>query len=172
MSLLERAVTALTPLVDDVYVSVRSGQEGDSLRARYRHIVDAEGLSGPGGGILSAHLHCPDAAWLVLACDMPLVATGLLERLLAARGHGADAIAWRGADGAVEQLCALYEPVTLAAFLAQVRVGGSASPREWLAGSTITVLERPAGLSLAGANTPAEFARLKAAQPQTGKLDG
>ncbi len=160
--LLDRAIAALTPLVREVHVSVRVLAYGDDPRAGYRQIADAAGMAGPGGGILSAHLCDPSAAWLVVACDMPLLDSELLQSLLDARGAAVEAVAWRAGAGGAEPLCALYEPVTLAAFLAHVAAGGNASPRDWLATRPVALLEQPAGSRLSGANTPGEFDRLRA----------
>ena len=81
-----------------------------------------------------------------------------LDRLLAARAPEAAATAWSfGGEDGVEPLCAIYEPVTLAAFLAHVSAGGGSSPRAWLESVQTHRLTQPSGVMLDGANTPAEF---------------
>ena len=91
-SLLDRAAAALAPLVTDVYVSIRQAQQEDALLSAYPLIVDAEGFAGPAAGVLSAHQRYPHAAWLVVACDMPLVNARLLKQLPDAREPGAEAV--------------------------------------------------------------------------------
>ena len=54
----------------------------ESLRGRFALLADvAEGI-GPAAGILAAHSAYPDTAWLVVACDMPLVTPELLAVLI------------------------------------------------------------------------------------------
>src|SRR5487761_1295218 len=79
---LERAVELLTPLVERVFVSIRPDQAGDPLRARFAQIVDSGEAEGPIAGIIAAQTRHPDAAWLVLACDLPLLEPRTLEHLL------------------------------------------------------------------------------------------
>src|SRR5512134_3524254 len=55
-----------------VYISCRKEQAA-SLRGPWPLIPDAFGPVGPAGGILSAMEAVPQTAFLVIACDMPLV---------------------------------------------------------------------------------------------------
>ena len=72
-SQLETAWALLAPRVSDRFVSVRPDQVGDPVRAQHPQIVDGpEGL-GPAAGILAAQRAHPQAAWLVLACDLPFL---------------------------------------------------------------------------------------------------
>jgi len=157
-TMLERAVAQLLTLISDVHVSVRAR---DPLREQFNCIEDTVAVRGPAAGILSAHRHYPQCAWLVLACDMPGVDAGVLEQLLAARSSAHAATCWQGEDGQAEPLCAVYEPATLAAFLRAVAAGGSASPRDWLAQSEINLLSPPASGVLRSANTPEEWQQLR-----------
>ena len=160
--MLTRAAELLAHELEDVRVSVRADQVDDAIRSRHDLVEDQlEGI-GPAAGILSAHLEQPDCAWLVIACDMPLLNASLISELLAARDAGFDATAWASADdGAPEPLCSIYEPGTLAACLAQVRSGGSPSPRSWLANARIRLLDSPGPDLLNSANTQAELEQMK-----------
>lgn len=153
-SLLQRAVAQLQAHTAEVYVSVR---KRDPLRDAYRCIVDRVDLRGPAAGLLSAHDEFPDSAWLVVACDMPLVGTQLLQELVGQRDPDAPATCWRGQDGRPEPLCTVYEPATLAAFQQFVLAGGSASPRDWLAQISPRVLQTPDPGRLQSANTPQDW---------------
>jgi molybdopterin-guanine dinucleotide biosynthesis protein A len=161
VSLLERAVATLTQCVDQVFVSISALQATDTARSCYAVIEDRfEGI-GPAAGILSAHLHAPKAAWLVIACDMPLLDVSSIRRLIRARVADQDATAWASADASVpEPLCAIYEPGTLAAFLDLVSVGGDPSPRAWLEAARTHLLPEPRPEVLDGTNTREEFALL------------
>jgi molybdopterin-guanine dinucleotide biosynthesis protein A len=160
-SFLQRAVRLLSSALGEVYVSISPGQVDDALRAQYACIEDRLTDTGPAAGILSAHMYKPDSAWLVLACDMPLLDADSVARLLAERDSAHEAVVWCGADGAgPEPLCALYEPVTLAAFLEHVQKGGSTSPRAWLANRNVRQLEPAEPDRLLGANTREEVTAL------------
>ena len=84
-SQLERAVELAAKYLPEVFVSVRAGQAADPSRARYPLIVDSVPGEGPIVGIRSALAARPEAAWLVLACDLPFLSDAALSQLLAER---------------------------------------------------------------------------------------
>ena len=92
---LERAMALLTPLVARAYVSVRRDQTADPVRARFAQIEDALEEVGPIAGILAAQARHPEAAWLVLACDLPFLDALTLAHLIAARDAAGIATAYR-----------------------------------------------------------------------------
>lgn len=116
---------------------------------------------GPMGGILSAMMTHPEAAWLVVACDLPLLNTLTLEYLLQHRKPSKLATAFRSNhDGLPEPLCAVYEPrirSRLLRFLGQ----GYACPRKVLLNSEIQILNLPHPRALDNANFPADYQELK-----------
>ena len=66
----------------------------------------------------------PDAAWLVLACDLPLLDQQTLGHLLRSRRRERQATAYRSShDGLPEPLCAIYEPSSREAIRAYVASG-------------------------------------------------
>lgn len=159
---LTRAHALLTPLVSRCHVSVRRSQFDDPLRAGFPCIVDRHDDIGPAAGILAAHAFDATTAWLVVACDLPLLDAQTLLHLCLARVPGSDAVAYRDAvSGTVEPLCAIWEPAACRA-LAQSLAAGDASlcrvlervRTRWLC------LETPE--ALANANTPDDLARLLA----------
>jgi molybdopterin-guanine dinucleotide biosynthesis protein A len=157
-SMLSRAVAMLEQVIDKVYVSVNAGQGDDPLRSEYPLIPDRFKDIGPAAGLLSAHLYSPESAWLVTACDMPLLNEAALLHLLDSRRPEMAATAWAAEDSSgPEPLCAIYEPGTLAAFLEQVTAGGNPSPRSWLSGAQVHMLVTPGQSVLNSANTPEEF---------------
>ena len=131
---LERAMTLLAPHVVRAYVSVRADQGAEPLRARFPQIADTQENIGPIAGILAAQARHPEAAWLVLACDLPLLDEATLTHLLRARAPARAATAYRSShDGLPEPLCAIYEPRSrelLAAYVA----AGQAMPAQLPAG--------------------------------------
>lgn len=159
INLLDRAVSTLRAVLADVYVAVSAGQVEDPARQKYSVIEDQFSDIGPAAGLLAAHASYPNAAWLVIACDMPLLDEASLVYLRDRRDESsaATALAVR-ADGRAEPLCAIYEPVTLAAFLAQVSAGGNPGPSAWLAAVQTRILVAPDPGVLVSANTKAELA--------------
>jgi molybdopterin-guanine dinucleotide biosynthesis protein A len=156
-SQLERAVELLTPLVQRVFVSVRPDQTGDPLRARFAQIVDSGEAAGPIAGIVAAQSRYPDAAWLVLACDLPLLDHETLGHLLRSRRPERQATAYRSShDGLPEPLCAIYEPSSREAIRAYV-ANGRDCPRKFLINADTALLAQPAAGALDNVNTPQEY---------------
>jgi molybdopterin-guanine dinucleotide biosynthesis protein A len=156
-SQLERAVELITPLVERVFVSVRPDQTADPLRARFAQIVDCGEVAGPIAGIMAAQARQPDAAWLVLACDLPLLDEETLELLVRSRRPERQATAYRSShDGLPEPLCAIYEPSSREAMRAHV-AGGRDCPRKFLINAGIELIDQPQPDALDNVNTPGDY---------------
>lgn len=150
-----RAWRLLESVTERAFVSVRESQRDDALRATLPQIVDSYDAVGPVAGILSAQERHPDAAWLVLACDLPLLDNDTLRRLIDARDPQADATVFASShDGLPEPLCAIWEPRSHA-LLRQRYENGSYCPRKALMQSNIILLPAP-GDALDNVNTPEE----------------
>ncbi|CAI9120051.1 NTP transferase domain-containing protein [Brytella acorum] len=153
---LEAAYRRLRAVVDKAFVSVRQDQHDDPLRAGFPQIVDAPDTSGPAAGLLAAHAARPDAVWLVLACDLPLLDDGTIENLIAARDGTHMAIAYRSEhDGLPEPLCTLWEPAGLEALKAQLATGRNC-PRKCLINNDTLLLPPHMPGALDNINTPQE----------------
>jgi molybdopterin-guanine dinucleotide biosynthesis protein A len=160
---LELAFELLNPFVSRVFVSVREDQRNDPLRAAFPQIVDGPGVRGPLAGIMAAQAAHLQAAWLVVACDLPLLDSTTLAHLLAERDEGRLATAFASAtDGLPEPLCAVYEPASRDAILRFVTRGGSC-PRKFLIAHDVALLKPASPRALANANTPEELAAARAA---------
>jgi molybdenum cofactor guanylyltransferase len=156
-SQLERAVELITPLVERVFVSVRPDQTADPLRARFAQIVDSGEVAGPIAGIVAAQARHPDAAWLVLACDLPLLDQETLEHLLRARHPERQATAYRSThNGLPEPLCAIYEPSSREAMLTHV-ASGRDCPRKFLLNASTELIDQPQPGALDNVNTPKDY---------------
>lgn len=157
VSQLERAVALLQPLVERVFVSVRPDQTAEPVRARFEQIVDTGETTGPIAGILAAQARYPDAAWLVLACDLPFLEARTLEHLLRSRQRERQATAYRSShDGLPEPLCAIYEPASRAAIREYVAQGRDC-PRKFLIRADTALLDQPDPRALDNVNTSNEY---------------
>ena len=163
-SQLERTVALLSRHLPQVFVSVRESQRQDPLRARFPQVVDAPAfseaeLSGPMAGILGAFAARPDHAWLVVACDLPLLDDDAIAGLLAGRAADCVATAYTSAhDQLPEPLCAIWEPQAAALLRAHVNTG-NLCPRKFLLRNGAHFLSALASVST-NINTPAELAAL------------
>jgi molybdenum cofactor guanylyltransferase len=156
-SQLDRAFELVSRHVNPVFVSVRANQASDPTRAHRPLIIDSVAGEGPIVGIRSALAMHPDAAWLVLACDLPFLGDAALAHLLAQRDPSASATAYRSAhDGLPEPLCAVWEPKA-AAELAAYQAGGGQCPRKFLIRHAAKIIEPRDRQALDNINTPEEY---------------
>lgn len=156
-SQLARAMMLLEPLVTRTFVSVRADQVNDPQRAGYEHIVDALPDLGPIGGIHAAlHAH-PEAAWLVLACDLPFLDAATLQQLIAERDPRRVASAFSSShDGKPEPLCAIFEPASSQPIDARI-AAGKLCPRDFLASADAARLTLRNPRALDNINTADEY---------------
>lgn len=160
---IDRAFELASRHVAKVFLSVRADQKHDPVRSAKPMIVDSALGHGPIVGIRSALAAYPEAAWLVLACDLPFLSDAVLERLLAERDPSALATAYRSAsDGLPEPLCALWEPAAAAALDAYLS-GGGRCPRKFLIGHGARLLDPIDEHALDNVNTPEEYAQARQA---------
>ncbi len=153
---LQRTSRLLRGVVDDIYVSVRAGQEVE-LPSDVLPISDALPFRGPINGILSAMETDRDAAWLVVACDLPLLDAPTLEVLAAGRNPVRIATAYESAnDGLPEPLCAVWEPRSRQRLLQALSID-LRCPRKVLIESRPELLSLANERALDNANTPEEF---------------
>jgi molybdopterin-guanine dinucleotide biosynthesis protein A len=138
---------------------VRSSQTEDPTRSARPLIVDSVEGEGPIVGIRSALAAHPEAAWMVLACDLPFLTDQALTQLLTERDASQLATAFRSAhDGLPEPLCAVWEPASAPALLAYQAAGGQC-PRKFLMRHAVRLLEARDRRALDNINTPEEYAQ-------------
>jgi molybdenum cofactor guanylyltransferase len=95
----------------EAYISCRNEQIEEMNG--YKTITDSFVDMGPAGAIMSAFLYDPNAAWIALACDLPLLTEGVVHNLITQRNPSAIATAYRSPEnenGFPEPLIALWEP--------------------------------------------------------------
>lgn len=154
---LELAVDLARMATKEAFVSVRSDQASDPLRAKFAQIVDGGDVEGPAAGIRAAQVARPDAAWLVVACDLPYLSAATINHLVSHRDPARIATAYRSShDGLPEPLCAIYEPAAAPA-LQQFLATGRNCPRKFLINSDTLLLTQPDPESLENVNTPEDL---------------
>jgi molybdopterin-guanine dinucleotide biosynthesis protein A len=173
-SQLERAFELAARHVAKAFISVRANQASDPARAHKPMIVDSIAGEGPIIGIRSALAAFPQAAWLVLACDLPFLSDAALHQLLRERDPTRFATAYKSAhDGLPEPLCAIWEP-SAAAALAAYAAGGGHCPRKFLSSHAARLVEPSDRHALDNVNTPEEYleavAALESAIPKQLKI--
>ena len=159
----QRAVQGLSPICQKVFLSLRDGQTAPEGCEHLEIVRDNPSISGPLAGILAAFEREPDAAWLVMACDLPFVAPEVLIKLVQARRDGTDFIAYASAtDGLPEPLCAIYEP-SARATLQRHAERNHLCPRHIMIEEHATLLElSPSSYrALENMNTPEDIAAAK-----------
>lgn len=140
--------------VDRAWISVRADQADEPLRASYAQIVDGDLGQGPVAGIIAAQARHPGTAWLVVACDLPQLDDETLDDLVRQRDPARMATAFVSAhDRLPEPLCAIYEPASRSAILAQVAAGRNC-PRRFLMDHDAKLLAPRHARALDNANTP------------------
>lgn len=157
----QREYTAdlLSKVCDQVFLSCRADQS-DNIQSNYPLLPDTFTGLGPFGAILSAFRDNPNRAWLVVACDLPLLDADTLNYLMSQRNPSAVATAFHNpATNFPEPLITIWEPKSypiLFQFLAQ----GYSCPRKVLINSEIHTIQVPNITALKNVNTPEERAEV------------
>lgn len=129
----EHLYRLLEGVCDKTFMSIRKEQVAE-ISSTFNTIVDEDIFKGPFNGILSAHKKYPNVAWLVLACDLPLIDEKSLRDLIAARKRNAYATAYSLRENSLpEPLAAIWEPKGLKAAISYMEAGTNGScPRKFL----------------------------------------
>jgi molybdopterin-guanine dinucleotide biosynthesis protein A len=150
-------VTLLQSLLPEVYISCRPEQQAH-FDGYPLLIPDSVPYGGPSAGLLSAHAAQPGAAWLVIACDLPLLSHQSLELLLQSRDATKTATSFISpVNDLPEPLLAIWEPAGLKALEENVKAGRNC-PRKTMLNSHIATFNNPYGIEQFNANTPEEKA--------------
>ena len=147
--------------LDRVWVSTRKGAPDDKVFEGLARIEDAYEDIGPMSGVLSAMDQEPDAAWFVLACDLPFIDEHAVRELLDGRDPARMATAFMALDGFFEPLCAIYEP-HIAPLLCERVAAGRYSLRDVLTDADVRMVCPPEDRMLTNVNTPEELEEVHA----------
>lgn len=113
--------------------------------------------SGPISGIFSAFNHNPNTAWLIVACDMPLIDETSFKLLLQHRNQDKIATAFFNSENnAPEPLFTIYEPTSFEILSKQLETGNK-SPKYFLQNNNIQLIQLEKTPFLKNINTKEEF---------------
>lgn len=150
----------LRDFCNDVFISCPAEKQPE-IDSNYKTLADSFTGLGPYGAILSAFREQPDCAWLVTACDLPLLDEQTLQYLIQHRNTSAIATTFESSyDGLPEPLITIWEPKSypaLVSFLSQ----GYSCPRKVLRNNDIRLLKAINPEALLNVNTPQELGRVE-----------
>lgn len=149
----------------ETFLSCRQEQY---LDASVPLLFDAfEGI-GPLGAILTAFQKMPAAAWLVVACDLPLLDAEMLQYLVDNRDEKAIATTFESPhDGLPEPLVTIWEPAAYPYLLAALGEGYKCPRKALIRSDRVTILKPPRPEALINTNTPEDAERVKSILAKT-----
>lgn len=150
----------LNSFCEEVFISCRP-EQANNIAVTYKPLSDTFLNMGPLGGILSALRSQRDKAWLVIACDLPLVNEKVLQHLIENRDTSKMATTYKSPfDGLPEPLITIWEPAgypVLLNFLGKDII----CPRKVLMNSDVLLMEPLQPEALMNVNTPEEAVKVK-----------
>ncbi|TRZ43271.1 molybdenum cofactor guanylyltransferase [Robertkochia solimangrovi] len=147
----------LDKFCDRTFLSIREDQVA-TISSAFETITDQDIFRGPFNGILSAHEIYPDVAWLVLACDLPLVDEEAIRQLIESRAKEkfATSFAVSGSD-LPEPMCTLWEVGGLQAAGDYLNEGNGSCPRKFLIKNEIKLIHPKDDRVLMNANSLEDY---------------
>jgi molybdopterin-guanine dinucleotide biosynthesis protein A len=147
----------LNEICDKTYLSIRHDQALDISEVS-EIIVDNDAHRGPFNGLLSAHAQYPQVAWLVMACDLPLMNRTTLMQLKNARDPFKSATALATIKSKLpEPLAAIWEPEGLKEASTYLQTAESSCPRKFLLQSQTKLIFPPDDSVLMNANSLEDY---------------
>ena len=147
----------LNTLCDKTFLSIRGDQKKE-LESSFNCIVDNDEYRGPLNGILSAHKEYPKVAWLVIACDLPLLDKKTVEELILKRDATKIATAYATKESNLpEPLISIWEPRGLKNVISYMKAAKSSCPRKFLINSDVKLIFPKQDDVLYNANSIAEY---------------
>ncbi|WES98505.1 NTP transferase domain-containing protein [Chryseobacterium arthrosphaerae] len=154
------AADLVAPFCEEVFISCRQDQL-ENFDPGYKALTDTFLNMGPFGGILSALRSRRDTAWLVVACDLPLLDPKSLEFLLRSRDPEKAATTYESPfDGLPEPLITIWEPKSYPLLLHFLGMGITC-PRKVLINSDTLILKPENPDALMNVNTPEDAEKAK-----------
>lgn len=149
------AADLLAEFCSEIFISCRE-RVIEKENPEYQYLSDTFLNLGPLGGILTALRADRSAAWLVVACDLPLLDKNTVEQLVRERDAEYIATTFRSPfDGLPEPLITIWEPKSFALLLENLGKDITC-PRKTLINSSTKIIEAQNPEVLMNVNTPEE----------------
>jgi molybdopterin-guanine dinucleotide biosynthesis protein A len=153
-------VDLLEQFCKNVYVSCREEQRA-TIDASYKTIEDTYKGLGPYGAILSAFKFNADSAWLITACDLPLLDADTLSYLVEQRDVAAMATTFESPfDGLPEPLITIWEPKSYEILLSSLSKGYQC-PRKALINNNVKIIKAKNTAALMNVNTLEDYEKVQ-----------
>lgn len=150
----QRLLDVMSPHCDEAFLCHREGQE-------FAHPSIIDSGNGPLAAIAEAMTTHPNASWLVVACDMPLLDSETIGYLIESRDTTVDVTCYKSpVDTLPDPLCAIYES-SFSETVKQAVKNDHYCPRSLLGKSNLHLLSLKNKHALMNANTPAEKLEVK-----------
>ncbi len=146
----------------EVFISCKPEQQNE-IDTNYKTLPDTYSGAGPLVAILSAFKAKPDVAWLVIACDLPLLDDQTLNFLIQNRNTNGIATTFKSPfDSLPEPLITIWEPSSYEILQSHIS-DGYTCPRKALIRNEekVKILIPPNHDALMNANTPEDAEKVK-----------
>lgn len=145
----------LTAFCKEVFISCRKEQT-NAIDKNYKVIEDELDNAGPLGAIVSAFHRNRNCAWVVIACDLPLLDKQTIQYLIQNRDENCIATTFQSPnDGLPEPLVSIWETDALP-LLETALSEGRYSPQKILTKAKVKLLDSRKTSALMNVNTPEE----------------
>ena len=150
----------LDGFTENTFISCRPDQ-AEEFDGKIQIIEDSISGLGPFGAIISAFRKYPNHAWIVVACDLPLVSKSTLMELTAGRNPSKMATTFYNPETKFpDPLITIWEPKAYPALLHFLSLGYSC-PRKVLINSNTEILKAHDDTVLFNANSPEDIEKVK-----------
>lgn len=156
----EYIATLLSKFCGEVFISCRDEQQ--VVSSAYPLLPDVYENMGPLGAILTAFKKDPESAWLILACDLPLLDEATLRHLVEHRNENAIATTYESPyDGLPEPLITIWEPAAYPYLIGAIDEGYKCPRKALMRSEHVTVLKAADPDALMNTNTPEDAEKVR-----------
>lgn len=150
----------ISEFCEETFISCRPDQTEELSGGKYPPLADTFTGLGPFGAIASAFRSNPNAAWLVVACDLPLLGKTGIQQLVESRNASKIATAFNSpVNQFPEPLVAIWEPRSYPALLHFLTLG-YACPRKVLINTDIARIDIQDNEELSNVNDPEAYTQI------------
>jgi len=151
----------VSQVCEHTFLSMREEQVAD-LNQELPYILDKNEYKGPFNGLLSAHATYPEVAWLVFACDLPLLDQQAIAQLVRERDTNKDATSFATSQtGLPEPLAAIWEPSGLIKSIDYLYGAKSSCPRKFLINADTKLIFPENDRVLMNANSMEDYKKIQ-----------